>query len=79
MESDDKLNEEIIKISTMIFEKYPELMKKLGKYKTAVSCLYIKRLDDIHLPTLKQLIKTSLLDLKKYVATNKAANQKNKK
>lgn len=61
------------------FEKRQELIKKLGKCKTSKGCLYIKRLDDIHLPTLKQLIKVSLQDLKKYVAANKAANQKKKK
>lgn len=61
------------------FEKNKELMKKLGKCKTAKSCIYIKHLDDIHLPTLKQLFKASLRDLKKYVAANKAANQKKKK
>src|SRR5688572_26280821 len=66
-------------ITPGVFEKYPEMMKKLGKCKTAKSCLYIKKLDDIHLPTLKKLIKTSLVDLKKYVAANKAANQKKKK
>ena len=27
-----------------------ELLKKLGKYKTGKSCLYIKRLHDIDLP-----------------------------
>lgn len=42
------------------FEKYPELMKALGKYKTGKSCLYVKRLDDIHLPTLKKLIQQSV-------------------
>lgn len=42
------------------FEKYPELMKALGKYKTGKSCLYVKRLDDIHLPTLKKLIRQSV-------------------
>lgn len=42
------------------FAKYPELMKTLGKYKTGKSCLYIKRLDDIHLPTLKKLIRDSV-------------------
>ena len=29
------------------FESNPELMEKLGKYKTGKSCLYIKKLDDI--------------------------------
>ena len=40
-----------------------ELMEKLGKYKTAKSCLYIKRLADVHMPTLKKLIKTSVKQL----------------
>jgi hypothetical protein len=61
------------------FEKNTELIKKLGKCKTAKSCIYIKRLDDIHLPTLKQLFKASLNDLKKFVAANKIMNQKKKK
>jgi hypothetical protein len=42
------------------FERYPELLSKLGKYTTGKSCLYIKKLDDVHLPTLKQLIKRSV-------------------
>ena len=41
-------------------ERYPELMKKLGKYKTGRSCLYIKKLEDVDLPTLEQLIKQSV-------------------
>lgn len=44
-------------------ERYPELMKKLGKHKTGRSCLYIKKLEDVDLPTLKQLIKKSVGDL----------------
>ena len=44
-------------------ERYPALMKKLGKHKTGKSCLYIKKLNDVDLPTLKQLIKQSLTDL----------------
>lgn len=39
--------------------RYPELMEKLGKYKTGKSCLYIKRLSDINFDVLKQLIETS--------------------
>jgi hypothetical protein len=38
------------------FEQRDELLKKLGKHKTGKACLYINRLDDIHLPTLKKLI-----------------------
>ena len=37
-----------------------ELLKKLGKHTTAKSCLYIKRLSDVHLPTLKKLIRLSV-------------------
>lgn len=44
-------------------ERYPELMKKLGKHSTGKSCLYIKKLEDIDLTVLKQLIKKSLTDL----------------
>ena len=47
----------------MGIERYPELMKKLGKYKTGKSCLYIKKLDDVDLTTLKQLIKQSISDM----------------
>jgi len=43
-------------------ERYPSLTKKLGKHKTGKSCLYIKKLEDVDLPTLKQLIKQSVAD-----------------
>lgn len=47
------------------FEKHRELMDQLGKHKASKgSCLYIKRLDDVHLPTLKKLIKESVKQLK---------------
>jgi hypothetical protein len=41
------------------FSQYDELMKKLGKYKTGSSCLYVKRLDDIDQSVLKKLIEES--------------------
>jgi hypothetical protein len=47
------------------FDQYAALMKKLGKYTTGKSCLYIKRLDDVHLPTLKKLIKQSVAHMRK--------------
>ena len=37
-------------------EKESTLMKKLGKFKTGKSCLYIKKLEDIDLSILKKLI-----------------------
>ena len=42
------------------FERYDELLARLGKYKTSKSCLYVKRLQDVDLPTLKTLIEQSV-------------------
>lgn len=36
-----------------------ELLKKLGKHSTGRSCLYIKQLSDVDMPTLKKLIRLS--------------------
>ena len=47
------------------FEKQEALMKKLGKYKTGKSCLYIKRLADIDEKVLQQLIVKSVAEMKK--------------
>lgn len=46
------------------FARYPDLMKKLGKFKTGVSCLYIKRLADVDLPTLRELVRRAMADLR---------------
>lgn len=42
------------------FEEYDDLLKKLGKYTAGKSCLYIKSLDEVHIPTLKKLIQKSV-------------------
>lgn len=42
------------------FAGYAELMEKLGKHTTGKSCLYVKRLSDLHMPTLKKLIRGSV-------------------
>ena len=42
------------------FDKNTELMEKLGKHSTGKSCLYIKRLSDVDVPTLRKLIKESV-------------------
>jgi hypothetical protein len=47
------------------FEQYDELLQKLGKHKTGKACLYIKRIEDIDLPTLKELIQQSVIWLTK--------------
>ena len=41
------------------FNINPELMEKLGKYKTGKSCLYVKKLDDIDRSVLAQLVEES--------------------
>jgi len=42
------------------FEGYDELMAQLGKHSRGKGCVYIKRLSDVHLPTLKKLINASV-------------------
>lgn len=42
-----------------------DLLKKLGPHKLGKSCLYIKKLEDIDLNVLEQLVKAGLADLKK--------------
>lgn len=46
------------------FAKYDELMAKLGKYKTGKSCLYIKRLSDIDMDVLEDLITDSIKNIR---------------
>lgn len=46
------------------FEAYEEKLKKLGKYKTGKSCLYINKLKDVELPVLKELMTDSVHHLK---------------
>lgn len=47
-------------------KKYGPLLKNLGKHKiSGGSCIYINKLSDIHIPTLKALIKQSVKDMRK--------------
>ncbi len=43
---------------------YSDLLKKLGKHKTGKGCLYINKLADVDIPTLKELMKQSVKRLK---------------
>jgi hypothetical protein len=43
------------------FENYEKLLTSLGKFSPGKGCIYIKRLSDINLPTLKELIQESVL------------------
>ncbi len=46
------------------FAKYETLMKKLGKFKTSVSCLYINKLTDVDSKVLIELITVAYKDMK---------------
>ena len=42
------------------FDQYEELLASLGKHSTGKSCLYVKRLADLNLPVLKELVQQSV-------------------
>ena len=41
-------------------DKQADLLEKLGKHTTGMGCLYIKKLEDVNLPTLKKIIQHSV-------------------
>lgn len=47
------------------FKEYGDILKNLGKHKTSVSCLYVKRLSDINAKLLEKLIKKSVKEMRK--------------
>lgn len=49
------------------FDEYEELLGKLGKHSTGKSCLYVKRLENIDLNVLKELVEKSVAHM---IATN---------
>ena len=42
------------------FSQHDEILTRLGKYTTGKSCLYVKKLEDIDMPTLKELVERSV-------------------
>lgn len=42
------------------FDQYEALLNKLGKYKTGKSCLYVNKLEDVDLTTLRELVRQSV-------------------
>jgi Domain of unknown function (DU1801) len=46
------------------FSQYNDMMKKLGKYKTGGSCLYINKLSDVDMKVLKELVTSSWKHMK---------------
>ena len=47
------------------FDNYKRELEKLGKHKISVGCLYLKKLEDIDINVLKQMIKMSYSSMKK--------------
>ncbi|MBE0551240.1 MAG: DUF1801 domain-containing protein [Ignavibacterium sp.] len=47
------------------FKKQKAQLEKLGKYKTSKSCLYIKSLKDVDVKVLKEMINSSVKEMKK--------------
>lgn len=46
------------------FDRYDELMSKLGKHKTGKSCLYLKRLSDVDTDVLRQIVSESVVAMR---------------
>lgn len=42
------------------FDEYDSLLSKLGKYRTGKACLYINKLEDVNLETLRELVTRSV-------------------
>ena len=47
------------------FTRYGTLLRKLGKHKTAKSCLYLNQLSEVDLNVLEELIKQSVIQMRK--------------
>ena len=46
------------------FDNYEALLSKLGKHSTGKSCLYVKRLADVDMPVLTELVVESVAHMK---------------
>lgn len=46
------------------FDEYDQLLEKLGKHSTGKSCLYIKKVEDINIDVLRELVKQSVKHMK---------------
>lgn len=50
-------------------DNFPDLMKKLGKFRASKGCVYIRRLRDIDEKVLEEVVSKSVAWIKKNVAT----------
>ncbi len=59
---------------TPCFAEFDRLVAGLGKHKAGKACLYMKRLSDINLQVLRDLVQKSVADIRiRYPATNREA------
>ncbi len=56
------------------FAGYGGLLATLGPHKTGRSCLYLKSLETVHLPTLKELVRQSVRDMKQMLKERKGGS-----
>lgn len=42
------------------FDRFPELMQRLGKHRTGKSCLYLQKLADVDREVLRELVRSSV-------------------
>jgi hypothetical protein len=49
----------------MGFDGADDLLRALGKHSRSKVCLYLRSLDDIHLPTLKKLLRGSVRETRR--------------
>ena len=47
------------------FDEHEALLAKLGKHKVGKACLYIRRLSDLELPILEQLVARSIAEVRR--------------
>ncbi len=47
------------------FERYQDLLSRLGKHKTGKSCLYVNKLADVDMNVLEKLVHTAVTDMKR--------------
>jgi hypothetical protein len=52
--------------------EYGDMLARLGKHSTGVSCLYFKRLSDIDVPTLKKIVAKSVVHMRKKYGADEA-------
>ena len=51
-------------------------LKKLGKFTTGKSCIYIKKLDDVNLPVLEKMVKQAYVDIRGVISAMKQSSTK---